>query len=214
MRVYCGDTRSRRLLEVFRARGIGAVAQRGKLHYRKLSPWFFDNGAFEDWRAGRPFDAHAFRADLAGIDPADPPDFVVAPDRVAEGEASLLESLEWLPELRARPWPVYLAVQDGMEGLDLGLPRFDGIFIGGTLPWKLRTAPHWCAVGRGLGLPVHFARCGHLQARCVRPSARLRLARQQPAALVSREPRGISARPGSAAAAQRIPVVWRLCAAY
>ncbi len=77
------------------------------------------------------------------------------------GEASLAESLAWLPELRRHPWPVYLAVQDGLE--TLGPERFagfDGIFIGGTLPWKLRTAPHWAALGHRLGMPVHFGRCG------------------------------------------------------
>jgi len=160
VKVYCGDTRSRRLLAEFRRRGIGAVAIRGRLHLRRLSPWFYDNGAFEDWKAERPFDAAAFVADLASIDGSDPPDFIVAPDRVGEGASSLAESIAWLPQLRAYPWPVYLAVQDGMEILELGLARFDGIFIGGTLPWKLATAPHWAAEGRRVGLPVHFARCG------------------------------------------------------
>lgn len=161
MKVYCGDTRSRRLLAEFRKRGIGAVAIRGRLHLRRLSPWFFDNGAFEDWTAERPFDAEAFRSDLTIIDASDPPDFIVAPDRVGEGAVSLAESIAWLPELRRWPWPVYLAVQNGMETLDCELARFDGIFIGGTLPWKLRTAPHWASEGRRAGLPVHFARCGN-----------------------------------------------------
>jgi len=73
---------------------------------------------------------------------------------------SLAESLAWLPELRAFPWAIYLAVQDGMETLDVEASRFDGIFIGGTIPWKLRTAPHWVSVARRQGVPVHFARCG------------------------------------------------------
>jgi hypothetical protein len=151
------------LLTEFRRRGIGAVCVRGRLHLRRLSPWFYDNGAFEDWRAERPFDEDGFRRDLASIELAnvDPPDFIVAPDRVGEGASSLAESVSWLPDLRAHRWPVYLAVQDGMETLELGLERFDGVFIGGTLPWKLRTAPHWAAEGRRVGLPVHFARCGN-----------------------------------------------------
>jgi hypothetical protein len=137
------------------------VAIRGRLHLRRLSPWFFDNGAYEDWKAGVAFDAPEFRRDLASIALTDPPDFVVAPDLVGEGAASLALSASWLPELRAYPWPVYLAVQDGMEDLpSLGLERWDGIFIGGTLPWKLRTAPHWAALARRASLPSHFARCG------------------------------------------------------
>jgi hypothetical protein len=160
MKVYCGDTRSRRLLAEFRERGIGAVAIRGRLHLRRLSPWFFDNGAFEDWRAERPFDGEAFRADLARIDGSDPPDFIVAPDIVGGGAASLEQSCAWLAELRAQPWPVYLAVQDGMEDLSLPLDAFDGVFLGGTLKWKCKTAAHWATVARAAGLPLHFARCG------------------------------------------------------
>ncbi len=161
LKVYCGDTRSGKLLTEFRQRGIGAVAIRGRLHLRRLSPWFFDNGAFEDWRAEVPFDADEFRRDLASIEADDPPDFIVAPDRVGEGAASLAMSVSWLPELRRYPWPIYLAVQDGMEELpSLGLSRFDGVFIGGTLPWKLRTAPHWATAARAASLPCHFARCG------------------------------------------------------
>lgn len=161
MRVYCGDTRSRKLVGEFRRRGIGAVAVRGKLHLRVLSPWFFDNGAFEDWTAQRPFDGEAFRRDLATIGVDDPPDFVVAPDLVAGGVGSLELSVAWLPELRRRPWPIYLAVQDGLECVALPLESFDGIFIGGTVAWKCATAPYWAAEGRRLGMPVHFARCGN-----------------------------------------------------
>ena len=85
MRVYCGDTRSRKLLARFRERGVGQVVIRGRLQLKRLSPWFLDNGAFEDWRAGRPFDGVQFSADVQAIDPSDPPDFIVAPDRVAAG---------------------------------------------------------------------------------------------------------------------------------
>lgn len=161
MKVYCGDTRSRRLLACFRARGIGQVVIRGRLGLKRLSPWFLDNGAFEDWRAERDFDALQFRADLKQIDQTDAPDFIVAPDRVAAGAASLALSVSWLPELRAQGSPVYLAVQDGMDPLrEVDACLFDGIFIGGTLPWKIATAPGWAELGKRLGLPVHFARCG------------------------------------------------------
>jgi hypothetical protein len=166
VRIYCGDTRSRRLLAEFRARGWGAVAIRGRLHKRRLSPWFYDNGAFEDWRAKRGFDAEAYSRDLDTIareHADDPPDFLVAPDVVGAGPASLALSTEWLPTLRPYGWPVYLAVQDGIEespDLALALAAFDGVFLGGTLPWKLRSAPHWAEACRRLGKPFHFARCG------------------------------------------------------
>lgn len=164
LRVYCGDTRSRRLLAEFRRRGIGAVAIRGSLHLRVLSPWFFDNGAFVDWKAGRAFDGEAFRADLARIaaDPDSPPDFIVAPDIVGGGRASLALSLEWLPELRRQPRPVYLAVQDGFESMTLPISQFDGVFIGGaSVAWKCRTGPYWADLTRAARLPLHFARCGN-----------------------------------------------------
>lgn len=159
MIVYVGDTRSRKLLAVLAARGIGQVAIRGRLNGRRLDPWFYDNGAFEDWRAGRDFDADTFTADLARMrGEAMRPDFIVCPDKPAAPD-SLEYSRAWRTRLEVT-WPVYLAVQDGMRVQPETVAGFGGVFLGGTDLWKRRTAPEWADLARVVGLPFHYARCG------------------------------------------------------
>jgi hypothetical protein len=125
---------------------------------------FLDNGAFVDWRAGREFDAATFARDLArvGAAPA-PPDFIVAPDLVGRGVESLALSRFWHGAV-ALVGPVYLAVQDGMTEEDveaeLDARRWAGIFVGGTLPWKIRTGEAWCALARRRAIGCHIGRVG------------------------------------------------------
>ena len=92
------------------------------------------------------------------------PDFVVVPDLVAQGWHSLYFSLEHLDEARATGAPCYLAVQDGMSPTFVStyIDRFDGIFVGGSLEWKLETAATWIKFARKRGLPVHIGRVGTL----------------------------------------------------
>lgn len=66
MRAYVGQTRARVLVRELQALGIGECTARGELLPRR-TPWFYDNGAFRDWKAGRPFDAEAFQADCDRI---------------------------------------------------------------------------------------------------------------------------------------------------
>ena len=93
----------------------------------------------------------------------------------ADGAASLDRSLEWtgwtLETLWPSPVPAYLAVQDGMSPASLSWPEdgLGGVFVGGTLEWKLATGATWvrwahdrrirCHIGR-VGTPrrVHWAR--------------------------------------------------------
>lgn len=37
---------------------------------------------------------------------------------------------------------------------------FDGIFVGGTLPWKIRTGAQWVELGHELGVKCHIGRVG------------------------------------------------------
>jgi hypothetical protein len=162
VRVYVGQTRSRRLIAELSALGIGECTSRGEHPPRRI-PWFADNGAFGDWKAGRSFDIAAFESDLPRIREAGaPPDFIVCPDIVAGGLDSLAFSLAWLPRLRfACPGlPVYLAVQDGMEEGDVP-DGFHGIFVGGSLPWKLATGARWVREAHRRGLPCHVGRVGN-----------------------------------------------------
>jgi hypothetical protein len=127
-------------------------------------PWAFDNGAFGAWKAGRPFDADAFLRALDRI-AADNlhPDFIVAPDIVAGGLRSLEYSLSWAAQVAAVA-PAYLAVQDGMEYARIApyAEMFAGIFVGGTLSWKIETGRQWVELAHrlGPGLPCHIGRVG------------------------------------------------------
>jgi hypothetical protein len=104
------------------------------------------------------FDAGAY---VRSLDRVDGPDFAVVPDIVAGGMRSLDFSLGWVDRLRGVA-PLYLAVQDGMAAADV-VPvarHFAGLFVGGTLPWKIRTGGEWVTLAHRLGLPCHVGRVG------------------------------------------------------
>lgn len=174
MRVYIGQTRSRALIARLAALGFGECTNRGEWPPRRR-PWFLDNGAFSDWRSGRDFDGAAFLCDLiSAVAGGTLPDFIVCPDRVATGVASLEFSLRWRAlcgfVFRARRtvgWPVpllrwYFVVQDGMTAADVAAiaERFDGIFVGGSLPWKLATGAAWVTFAHERSMPCHIGRVG------------------------------------------------------
>jgi hypothetical protein len=109
---------------------------------RKMN-WFYDNGAFSDWKKERVFDGNKFINELFKIEAGarfgkmfnesldfsklekgvsssyklPMPDFVVVPDLPAKGNESLMFSRAWIDYLE-RIFPnfeYYLAVQDGMS---------------------------------------------------------------------------------------------------
>lgn len=179
LRVYVGQTRSRELIEWLAAAGIGECVVRGQLPPRR-GGWFYDNGAFQDWRRRRAFDYAQFSRDLRAIrmwqergigrglllgHSMTAPDFIVVPDLVGQGEVSLRFSLDHLDQTHDAGAPCYLAVQDGMTEAQVAdilrvFPSVRGLFVGGTLRWKLKTAAAWCALGRRTNRPVHIGRVG------------------------------------------------------
>lgn len=160
---YVGDTRSRKLLAKLRRFGIGQIIIRGRLRGRRLDRWAYDNGAFEDWRKGRDFDAAQFISDLREMmATGERPDWIVLPDRVADRHSGDL-SKSWLRRLNRlglTPAPFYFAVQDGMASADVPWDEIAGIFVGGTLDWKRRAVANWAALARKHGIKCHYARCG------------------------------------------------------
>jgi hypothetical protein len=70
----------------------------------------------------------------------------------------------------------YLVVQDGMTcervaaWLDEQPDPYHGIFVGGTLPWKLATGAAWVTFAHERGMRCHIGRVG--------PAARVRWARE------------------------------------
>lgn len=160
MKVYVGQTRAKRLILELAALGIGECTVRHELPPRRL-PFFLDNGAFRDWKAGLPFDEVAFVASLAkcaglGLKP----DFVIAPDVVMGGRESLAISNAWSERLAGLP--LYLAVQNGMSAADVAphLWRYAGVFVGGDLAWKKATGVSWVDLAHEHGLKAHLARAG------------------------------------------------------
>ncbi|HEX8107881.1 MAG TPA: hypothetical protein VF516_09150, partial [Kofleriaceae bacterium] len=127
-----------------------------------LHKFFHDPAAYRDWRAGQPFNVCRWDRDMRwmsyrGI----VPDFVVVPDIVAGGLASLEWSAFWrdtVPE----EFRAYLAVQDGMTAADVvpHLTRYHGILVGGSLHWKLATGAVWAELARRHGLGCHIGRVG------------------------------------------------------
>jgi hypothetical protein len=128
---------------------------------KKLDPVGFryalDNGAWSAFTAGEPFDVALFERAVerrgAGAD------FIVLPDIVAGGLASLDFSLSWIPRLRGVA-PLYLAVQDGIPARLIRpvRPHVAGIFLGGSTEWKLDNAIAMGELSRELGLDLHVAR--------------------------------------------------------
>lgn len=127
-------------------------------------PWALDNGAYAAWRNNDPFPREAFEATLGKIPEDNPPEWIVIPDKVAQGLESLHYSHGWLHRLKGLGYPLLLAVQDGMRPkhvLDLGLQdRVHGIFVGGTLRWKRTAAPSWRDFCTEHDLHLHIGRCG------------------------------------------------------
>lgn len=179
-RAYVGQTRSADLVTKLAAAGIGECVVRGELPPRRGS-WFYDNGAFVDFKAGRSFDYVQWSRDQRAIrmwvkggvgrgvlegSRMTAPDFQVLPDLVGRGEESLGFSLAHLHEAQQTGVPCYLAVQNGMDlervARFIRLYKIDGIFVGGDLEWKLATAESWCQLGRRLDIPVHIGRVGTL----------------------------------------------------
>jgi hypothetical protein len=172
VRVYTGQTRSTRAIAACERLGLGECCNRGELPPRRTkNGWFMDCGAFVDWRAGRAFNLARWMRDLRyvayriefGQLPA--PDFIVVPDIVGDGAASLARSLdmvEWVPgELSVR----YLVVQEGMSAAQVAevMPHFGGLFVGGaSMEWKLGTAPEWIALAHAHGRRCHIGRIGTL----------------------------------------------------
>ncbi len=167
-KIYIGQTNSLSLIFRLNAFGFGECTQRGEMVRpireeigpRRL-PWFFDNGAWGDFNNGRSFDEASYIKDLALLSQLERPDFLVVPDLVAQGAASLAFSLQWASRLKGLA-PLYLVTQDGQSARDVAevLDQFDGVFVGGSLEWKIRTAKQWVALAHQHGKPCHIGRAG------------------------------------------------------
>lgn len=157
MIAYASRTGTRRNLGALREAGWRLmVSARGVLRTEGFR-YALDNGAWTAHQKGEEFDVKAFERAVSELGAG--ADFIVAPDIVAGGGASLALSLMWIPELLPIA-PVLLAVQDGMTPADVRpvLSERVGIFVGGSTDWKLATMPAWGQLRREVGCHVHIAR--------------------------------------------------------
>lgn len=164
MIAYASRTGTKRNLDMLRQLDWRLLVSAAGVWRTEGFSWAGDNGAWSDFQEGKPFDEGRFRRflDWAAVQ-IRPADFIVAPDIVAGGRASLDYSVSWLPRLKGAPCErLLLAVQDGMTEADvaplLADQSFAGVFVGGTTEWKLETLPGWVALAHSFGAWAHAAR--------------------------------------------------------
>jgi hypothetical protein len=157
---YASRTGTRRTLDALRLAGwrllISAGGRPSRQHRTEGFRYALDNGAWSAYQRGQPFDAGAFAGLVELLGPG--ADWIVVPDVVADGRASLELSAAWLPRLEG--FPLLVAVQDGMQPADVSAwlgPRV-GIFLGGSTEWKLTSMRLWGELARARGAHFHVGR--------------------------------------------------------
>jgi hypothetical protein len=159
---YASRTGTKRNLDALRAAGWGLLVSRGGVwRHEGFDRIALDNGAWSDFRAGRPFDEEEYERflDWAAAQPFWS-DWVVLPDIVAGGLASLELSLRYMNRCRSLADLVLIAVQDGMTTSDLEphVGPHVGIFLGGSTEWKLEQMRLWGEFCAALACHYHVAR--------------------------------------------------------
>lgn len=169
MIAYASRTGTKRNLAALRARGWRLMVSAAGVWRTEGFKWAGDNGQWTERDEAGPFKTERFERFLSwALEQPERPDFIVLPDIVCGGEASLELSLKWLRKLRRRKaWCdqiFMLAVQDGMEaGALLGrVKRMIGpkvhIFIGGGDEFKESTPRLWVDIAEARGAKVHAGR--------------------------------------------------------
>ena len=156
---YASNTGTKRNLEALRVHGWRILLTPDNPKRRPELCHGIDNGAWGAFQKQIPFDAAAFLSLVERH--GDAADFVVIPDIVAGGMASLEFSLTWLDRLQHLE-KILLPVQDGMDVLTVAAvlhqyPKM-GIFLGGTTEWKLSTMLQWGILAAAMNRHYHVGR--------------------------------------------------------
>lgn len=135
-------------------------------YFRKRQPvfWALDNGAFGAYQKGTSFNIAAYiNAVNMALECERPPTFTVLPDIVAGGRESLELSISYLDSVNGIPR--YLALQDGMTVHDVEpyMMDIEGLFIGGSVPWKYRSMGVWVWLAHKYKKKCHVGRVGTLE---------------------------------------------------
>lgn len=158
MIAYASRTGSTRNLSALRAAGWRLLVSAAGVWRTEGFPYAIDNGAWSAHCTGCTFDSGRFLALLARL--GDGADFVIAPDIVCGGLASLSLTESWLPRLEHLRSRKLIAVQNGITPADIRplLKSGVGIFVGGDTEWKLTTLPQWGALSAETSAYLHVGR--------------------------------------------------------
>jgi hypothetical protein len=163
---YASRTGTKRNLAAHRRHGWGLLVSRAGEWRTEGFPWAADNGAWSDYQAHRDFDEDGYERFLGWVEAQTPlPDWIVLPDVVAGGLASLALSTRYLNRCLAIAPMVLVAVQDGMEPDDLApiVSSRVGVFLGGSTAWKLARMADWGAFCAERGIHYHVARVNSIK---------------------------------------------------
>jgi hypothetical protein len=160
---YASRTGTKRNLNALRENGWRLmVSARGVLRTEGFR-YALDNGAWTSSQRNEPFDTMAFERAVDQLGAG--ADFIVIPDIVNGGIASLTRSRRWWEKLRftydhIAHVPLLIAVQNGFEPRDVAplLSPRTGIFIGGTSGWKEHSLRRWATLARTRGAICHVGR--------------------------------------------------------
>lgn len=155
---YASRTGTKRNLRALRRDGWHLLVSVEGVQRTEGFPYALENGAWHRYQQGKPFVAAEFTSALDRLGPG--ADWVVVPDIVLGGQASLELSIGWLPRVLSAAPRALVAVQNGMAPADVRplLGPSVGIFVGGDTRWKEQTIGLWSALGRELRCWVHVGR--------------------------------------------------------
>ena len=154
---YAAQTSSRSTLRKIREIGAGllySTAPGAPIKIRDL-PYCIDNGAWHAYKTGRPWCEDSFFRAIDRFGRGS--DWIMLPDIVENHHATLELAHRWIPKLKGAA-PLYMAIQDGANGLDIPWDKIDGIALGGSTEYKERTMAIWGSWARARGLKFHVLR--------------------------------------------------------
>lgn len=134
------------------------MSRAGEWRTEGFEDYVLDNGAWSDFQQQREFDGDAFEGLIDKL--GSRAGWIVLPDIVAGGMASLEFSLRWSNRCLSACPMVLIAVQDGMIADDISpfVGPSVGVFLGGSTEWKISTMAQWGAFCRRRGIYYHVAR--------------------------------------------------------
>jgi len=169
---YASRTGTRRNLDALRTAGWRLMVTPISLRPEGMR-YALDNGAWAAHCSGHPWNADAFLRAVAKLGAQ--ADFIVLPDIVGAGQASLRRSLTWLPFLLGSCGRLLIPVQDGLEPRDIShlIGQNIGIFVGGSTAWKLKTLGQWGQLAARTRSYLHVGRVNTQRriARCAAAGA-------------------------------------------